>query len=517
MRSREVTLGSAGRFPGGLGLKAKFMVWLALFVPGMMLVTYLYFSRHEQAALAAEIQLRGRAICNSLASGAEDPLVMKDDLALAKLVADAKAQNQGVVYCFVIDARNNIWAHSDLSLVNTAYAAPPGSKMPAGGPAGTLEYRTPQGIDVFDISLPITVGRTVIGEAHVAVSRESIRRAIARARRGIALVTAVIMAIGIAGILALVSFIIGSLSQVTADIEAIGNGDLDRRIATVRRDEVGKIALAVKAMAAKLKLARERLIEQERMKKELQIARDIQTALLPTADPALPGLRVASYYRAATEVGGDYYDFIETGGGRLGVVVADVSGKGVAGSMVMTMLRSIIRLEAGRNASPHDLVCAAHAALKKDIPEDMFVTLFYAVLDPGAGRLRYCCAGHNPAYLYSPGTGALRPLKSGGQPLGVSFFDEQAFSDGLREETQAFNDGDVFVVYTDGVTEAANTKREQFGEERVEEIIRRCGRGRPEEMRAELAARIEEFTGREPQADDITFVIAQNRATGEGA
>jgi sigma-B regulation protein RsbU (phosphoserine phosphatase) len=398
--------------------------------------------------------------------------------------------------------------------VNTSYAAPAGSRSPGNGPAGTIEYRTAQGVGVFDISLPITVGRTAIGTAHVAVSQEAIRRAIARARRGIALVTGAIMALGIAAILLLVSFIIGSLSQVAADIEAVGNGDLDREIATGRRDEVGKIALAVKAMAAKLKLARERLIEQERMKKELQIARGIQTALLPKADPALPGLRVASYYRAASEVGGDYYDFIETGGGRLGLAVADVSGKGVAGSMVMTMLRSIIRLEAARNDSPHGLVCAVHAALRKDIPEDMFVTLFYAVLDPAARRLRYCCAGHNPAYLYSPGSGALRSLKSNGQPLGISFVDDQAFNDRLEEGTQPFNDGDLFVAYTDGVTEAVNQRREQFGEQRVEDIIRGWGRGGPEQLKRELADRLAAFTGREPQADDITFVIAQKMATG---
>jgi sigma-B regulation protein RsbU (phosphoserine phosphatase) len=178
-------------------------------------------------------------------------------------------------------------------------------------------------------------------------------------------------------------------------------------------------------------------------------------------------------------------------------------------------LRSIIRIEAARNESPHDLLCATHAALRKDIPDDMFVTLFYAVLDPGARRLCYCCAGHNPAYLYNPGTGALRPLKSGGQPLGVSFFGEQAFSDGLREETQAFDGNDVFVVYTDGVTEAVNPRREQFGEERVEDIIRKCGRGDPKDMKLELATQLEAFTGKEPQFDDITFVIVQNTATGE--
>ena len=144
----------------------------------------------------------------------------------------------------------------------------------------------------------------------------------------------------------------------------------------------------------------------------------------------------------------------------------------------------------------------------------MFVTLFYVVFDPGTRRLSYCCAGHNPAYLYRPATGALRPLKSDGQPLGVFFADHQEFSGRLREETAAFDDGDVFVVYTDGLTEAANAHREQFGEERVEEIIRGCGSGTPEAMKTELAARLETFTGREPQSDDITFVIAQKTAMG---
>jgi sigma-B regulation protein RsbU (phosphoserine phosphatase) len=407
-----------------------------------------------------------------------------------------------------------IWAHSDLSLVNTTEAVPSGATRPEGAAEGILAYRTATGVDVFDIARPITVGGTAIGTAHVAISRESIRQAIARARSGIALVTAAIMAVGIVGMLAMVSLVLGSLGRVTADIEAIGNGDLDRRIETRRSDEVGTIALAVGAMAAKLKVAREQLIEQERLKKELQIARDIQTALLPTADPAVPGLAVASYYRAASEVGGDYYDFIDAGGGRLGLVVADVSGKGVAGSMVMTMLRSILRLEAVRQESPHGLVSAVHAALRRDIPEDMFVTLFYAVLDPGARRVRFCCAGHNPAYLFSPGNGQLRALKSAGQPLGLSFTDERAFGEQLREESQPFDDGDVFVVYTDGVTEALDQRREQFGEARVEEAIRSCGSGGPAALKAGLAARLEAFTGREPQADDITFVIAQRTAMG---
>ncbi len=497
------------RFRPSLGLKTRFAIWLALFVPAMMLAAYAFFSGHEKEALGAEILLRGRTICAGVASGAEEALVMRDDLALAKLAADARAQNPGVVFCSVSDSTGLIWAHSDLALVNSQEALPAGARRPEGAPDGILEYRTAQGLDVFDISQPITVGGKRIGRARVAVSKQSIRLAIARAGRGLVLMTAGIMALGLAAMLLMVSLVVGPLGRITADIEAIGQGDLDRRIATVRRDEVGSIAQAVRTMAARLKQARERLIEQERMKRELQIARDIQTSLLPAAVPDPPGLRLASSYRAAAEVGGDYYDFIGAGRGSLWLIVADVSGKGVGGSMVMTMLRSIIRLESARAGSPRQLVAAVHAALRQDIPEGMFVTLFCALLAPDAGRVRCCRAGHNPAYLYSPGSGQLAAIMPGGQPLGTSLAVESDFLERLEEETAVFEEGDMLVVYTDGVTEAVDPRGQQFGESRLEEAIREAGKGGPRKLADEISARLGEFTGGLPQADDITLVIAQ--------
>lgn len=504
------------KFKPGLGLKARFSLWLALFVPAMMLAAHLYFSRHEQEALGGEILMRGRTICSGLASGAEEALVTGDDLALAKLVVDAKARNPGVIFCSVTDSLGVIWAHTDLSLVGTPESIPSGARRKEGTAGDILEYRTKQGVEVFDIFHPVAVGGKAIGRARVTVSQDAIRQSIARTGRGMALMTAAIMALGLAGLLAMVSLVVGSLGRITADIEAIGNGDLDRPIATGRRDEVGKIAVAVRTMAARLKQARERLIEQERMKRELQIARDIQTALLPSSRPTLPGLTVALRYRAAAEVGGDYYDFIEAGRGRLGVVVADVSGKGVGGSLVMTMLRSIVRLEGSRAGSPRELLGAVHAALRRDIPEDMFVTLFYAVLDPGAGRLRCCSAGHNPAYLYRPGDGSLRALKPGGQPLGVSFSSDRDYLERLGEEAAEFAEGDVLVAYTDGVTEAAGASGGQFGEARLEEAIRRFAGHGPDALAEGLSAGLEKFTGGRPQADDITFVIAQRTSMEKG-
>jgi sigma-B regulation protein RsbU (phosphoserine phosphatase) len=302
----------------------------------------------------------------------------------------------------------------------------------------------------------------------------------------------------------MVSLVVGPLGRITADIEAIGNGDLDRRIDTFRRDEVGQIAQAVRLMAGKLKAARERLIEQERMKRELQIARDIQQALLPAELPRLPGLELSARYRAASEVGGDYYDLIGAGPGRLWLIVADVSGKGVGGSMVMTMLRSIIRLEGARAKSPGPLLAAVNASLQRDIPEGMFVTMFCALLEPAAGRLRYCRAGHNPAYLFSPGNGRLTALKTRGQPLGISFGGE-----GAEEGESAFQEDDLLVAYTDGITEAADAGGNQFGETRLEEAIRGAGRQSPDQLADEVMDRLERFTGGRPQSDDVTLLVAR--------
>jgi sigma-B regulation protein RsbU (phosphoserine phosphatase) len=330
-----------------------------------------------------------------------------------------------------------------------------------------------------------------------------------QARKGVALVTVLILFIGISGILILVSIIIGSLGDLTKDIEAIGNGDLDRKIMTSRKDEIGRITYAVGIMTKKLKKARELLIEKERLKKEMQIAKEIQQTLLPCSLPQVAGLSIDAYYQAAREVGGDYYDFIKIDRDHFGVAISDVSGKGVPGSLLMAMTRSIIQIEALKNTSPHKLLTLLHAMLSKDIPEGLFITMFYVVFDLKENEMRYCCAGHNPVYLYNCKNNKLTTLKPDGPPLGISLLDEKAFAQALVEEKRRLDFGEMLFLYTDGVTEAMNSAKEQFGEERLEHIIREHGSLKPNDLKDFLKTEIETFTGKEPQSDDITFIILQ--------
>ncbi|HEX7318967.1 MAG TPA: SpoIIE family protein phosphatase [bacterium] len=488
-------------------LKTKFLIWLIVFILVILLLFTGFFVNHEKRVLIQQMTLRGETIGKNLAAGAEDFLIMKDDLALAKLVHDTKEDNPGVLSCFVVDQNQVIWAHTDIREVTKTYH-PPAGLQPLGGRAlATQDYRFSDGVNALMITVAMEVGTNKIGEAHVVLSKQDLKAAVQEARRGAAVIGAIILVIGISSILILVSLIIGSLGAVTDDIEAIGNGDLDRMIMTTRRDEVGRIAHAVKIMAQNLKKAQHDLVEKERMKREMQIAKDIQHALLPITNPVIPGYAVDSFYEAAMEVGGDYHDYIMIDKNHMGFVIADVSGKGIAGSLVMTMLRSFIRNEAPHRISPRFLLLTLNNMLSRDIPEGMYITLFYLVLDLANHELTYCCAGHNPVYYYSAQTKSITSLKPGGPPLGVSIFDAQQFSDQLQEEKKKIQAGDVVFLYTDGVTEAMNSQKEQFGTHRLEALLQQNGHLAPDRLSHFLNLEIETFTGNAPQSDDIAYVV----------
>jgi len=474
-----------------------------------MIVVYVYFSQHVTRVLAEEVKLRGETICKNIVSSAEDLIIMGDDLALAKLVYDTEQNNKGLIYCFIIDRNGKIWAHTDITMVNTIYVPPKTLHRLGSGSLLVQDHVTPDGTKVFAVTMPIEVSDTKIGEVHLGISRASIKKAVAQSQIGIALVAAGILAVGIAGILVLVSFIIGPLGRITHDIAAIGEGDLDRPIVAQRRDEIGNITHAVKIMAKKLKKAQDELIEKERIKREMQIAKEIQQSLLPRTLRQSKGFKIVGYYQAAQEVGGDYYDIVPIDDNRFAVIVGDVAGKSVAGSLVMAMVRSTVRVEAPSTPSPKDLITLAHRSLRKDIPEGMFMTLFCIVFDNSSDIIRYCCAGHNPAYFLRPQFDILHTLKPEGGPLGISFVEEEDYASQLKEETHVFKSNDMLLLYTDGVSEAMNKNKEQFTEARLEQIIKAPGATSPDKLKKTIVDELQNFTGQAPQSDDITFVIVK--------
>ncbi len=260
-------------------------------------------------------------------------------------------------------------------------------------------------------------------------------------------------------------------------------------------------------------LARE-AAEAARLEEELRVAREIQTALLPGKVPNLPGWDLAADWRSARLVGGDFYDFwrltrnpedseaasVALNSQPLGFVVADVSDKGIPAAMFMTLSRSLVRAAALDGSSPSVALARANRWITRDSESAMFVTLFYGVVQPNTGVLRFSCAGHNPPLLFRAADGTVSELTTPGMALGV--LEEAPLSEAEAEIAA----GDVLVCYTDGLTEAINGEEEAFGVPRLREVIAEHHADTAAELVGAINAALRQFSQR-PPFDDLTLVV----------
>jgi steroid delta-isomerase-like uncharacterized protein len=238
--------------------------------------------------------------------------------------------------------------------------------------------------------------------------------------------------------------------------------------------------------------------ERERIEQELQVACQIQQALLPEATPELYGWQLAAYYKPAREVGGDFYDYLELEDGHLGLVVGDATGKGMPAALVMATTRGMIRAVAQSLDSPGEVLARVNNALYPDIPSEMFVTCFYAILDPESGRLHYANAGHDLPYLlhHSEGTHELRAT---GMPLGL--MPEMSY----EEKEAVLREGDSVLFYSDGLVEAHDPHYEMFGFPRLGALI--AEHGEESSLVDSLLEELYSFVGEGwEQEDDITLL-----------
>lgn len=242
-------------------------------------------------------------------------------------------------------------------------------------------------------------------------------------------------------------------------------------------------------------------IEKRRLEEEMKIASEIQQTLLPKAPPQTQCLRFAATNIPCRAIGGDYYDFFPMGENSVGVVIADVAGKGASAALLTSMVQGIFLAEASPEKSVAETVSRVNHLLTKKNPSGKFVTVFYGVFS-GDGRFSYCNAGHNPP-LWFNAEGTVQELKEGGMVLGV--FDNVPFA----QAEVRLSPGDRLVLFTDGVTEARSSTEEDFGEERLVELVQKCRAQSADEMKYEIMTRLGEFTAGVLQHDDITLIVAE--------
>jgi sigma-B regulation protein RsbU (phosphoserine phosphatase) len=248
-------------------------------------------------------------------------------------------------------------------------------------------------------------------------------------------------------------------------------------------------------------------VEKGRLERELQVARQVQAGLLPQDLPQLPGWEFIARWRPARQVAGDYYDIILHEDGRLSLVIADVTDKGMPAALFMALTRSFIRASMDLASSPAQGILHANRLICADSTNGMFVTLFYALLDPATGDLTYVNAGHNPPLLFSAGSDQPAALRRTGMALGVEV--ETSY----EQNTLRLQPGDFIVLYTDGVVEAIDTSQQEFGIQRLQQVLLDNRNSTPSSIVQALEQDLIAFTGPTPPFDDITLLFAKRQET----
>jgi serine phosphatase RsbU (regulator of sigma subunit) len=489
-------------------VKVELALWVMLLLAVSILVLTWFTLRQEREALTQEVTRRGMALAQYVAAHGQDPFLTNDKLTLATLVADVM-KNEDMLYALIIDRNGRVVASDKSDLIGKAYTRPRGD-YPLDRPAArAFTWTHPQAGRVIDIGIPLILqGTSKIGEVHLGVSKSTIDKVVRRAWKQVTLVAFLFLSGGLLGSIVLVTLMLRPISELTKGVEAIGGGNLEYQIPAMRNNELGELAITFNRMTLELKAATERALEQERIKKELQLAHQIQQSLLPKHTPQVEGFSFGALYRAAKEVGGDYYDFLWLDKHKLGIAVADVCGKGIPAAMLMSVARSMLKGMAHNFSSPAQVVKELNRLLHSDLKGGMFITVFYAVLDISKKTFTYASAGHNPAMLWNSTHQKFRLLGSEPPCLPVGVDKGTLFEKLLQEKKIALTAGDVVVLYTDGVTEAMNAEREEFGESGLQAFLKQHkSASQAGDLMRELDGQLTSFCGDVPQNDDIAAII----------
>lgn len=483
-----------------MSLRIKFILSITFFLLIIMGGFGYYILNEIQKTLDSEVKRRGENLINDLKVISKMYLESKETFKGHPLKY-LKSETE-VVDAFILNPINRILSSTDPEFsVGDVLTESLTKKITF------LEY-TWKKQRVYVIARPIINddGKN-IGSAVICLSRERIFNYIESSKQlfleilGVAIVLAIILTA------VFVTFIIRPIKKLVSGAEEIGKGNLATRVNISSSDEIGFLAQAFNTMAGNLKKAQEARISQELLKQELSFAGAIQATLLPESHPEVRGFDIHSFYESAQEVGGDYYDFIKIDDNHLGMVIGDVSGKGLPGSMIMVMIRSTLRSEAQDNPDPAKVLSTVNALVFPDIKKGMFVSMFYGIIDTGNQTFTYANAGHNPLIHYGREKDSINFINPEGLAIGLD--SGPIFNSSIKNSVLKLSRGDLVIQYTDGVTEAMNAKNEEFGEERFKMSIKNYCKFDATSLVEGVKKDIQKFTGNTPQHDDITLIVAK--------
>ncbi|MEK6630926.1 MAG: SpoIIE family protein phosphatase [Acidobacteriota bacterium] len=313
--------------------------------------------------------------------------------------------------------------------------------------------------------------------------------------------------------------ITGSIHELFAGTERVRQGDFGHRIPVLAKDQLGELADSFNQMTGSIEDLLRTAAEKKRLEEEMRLAREIQMSLLPHGPLQIPGLAVSAVCVPAREVGGDYYDVLPLPDGRVGLIIADVSGKGMSAALYMAELKGLMLSLSQIHTSPRQLLMTANRLISDHLDSRSFITMTYAVFDPARRTFTYARAGHTPLMYLQRADQAdpsVQILTPDGMVLGLKLDRGEMFDLLLCEETLHLLPGDLLMLFTDGISEAMDESSECFGEPRLARLIEKHGHLAFEELRERVLREIEAFVGGAPQHDDMTMILLKVDQPNDG-
>lgn len=358
--------------------------------------------------------------------------------------------------------------------------------------------------EIYDRLSPATLGGGTFGRALVMVIAV------------VGLLFLLIQFIALVMGLALARSITGSVHELFVGTLRVQQGDFAHRIRIPTRDQLGELADSFNVMTSRLTDLLAQMAEKKRLEEELRIARQIQMSLLPQGPARMPGLTMTAHCSPAREVGGDYYDFLPIDEHRIGILIADVSGKGTSAALYMAELKGLVLSLSQIHRSPRDLMIAANRIIADNLDNRSFITMTYVVADLQQRTMTYARAGHTPL-IHLPARADVRRariLAPDGMVLGLKLDGGERFSQLLEEVTLPLEPGDLFVLFNDGISEAMNDGEELFGESRLGALIEEHADLPFDELRERILREVRAFTGEPGPHDDMTLILIKVEPRG---
>lgn len=507
--------GEAAAYARGIKSRFSIRVRFALYAIGLIsaliVAVYVFGSNYQERSIKNKFTDRYRSVTEQVAETAMDLILKEDDLALVNLVSSVKNSETPIDFIIITNSEGTIVAHTDVKQLFKPFQRPRGVR-PLNPREGVkiIDITGRGGRVVKNFAAPVRYNSAKLGEVHIGIPEEKFKEVtdIVKQKLRVAFIALFFWSTTIIGVFAIGSTFIVPIRKLADEIARISvTGQAHELRLSTKNPEVSRIGEAFNEIMRNLRITQGQLTDQTRLRRELQLAQEIQNALLPKEVPKLEGFEIDAAYRAALEVGGDYYDFFEVDENSIGIVVADVSGKGIGSSMVMTMIRTSMRLEARGNKRASYVLEKVNEVAMGDIKKGMYVTMFYLILDSKKRTVNFSSAGHNPMILYRDETQSVSFLNPGGIAVGIDLGDPEEFNSRIINEKLKLKKGDLLFVYTDGITEAMNDTREQYGETRLIEFLKKYHHLPASEFKIRLNDEISAFTKGYPQTDDITFVV----------